>query len=165
MKTILKKIIIAVLMGALVIAPTTSSKGISIEVIQAIIKVVKKIIKYETKLEQANQVKSLLEDIICAKYKYDIYKKNIAFQSCMMKSQFKVLDIEMSSVVKELIAFLNNDDEKIDKDMKFSDIIKKLQNIIDEIKTFNQLSESAIVSEQKDEGQLEFSKAVISRSF
>jgi len=169
MNKIILKITTVLLFFSLMLVPVKSSDGQVIDLINIAIDLSKKVSSIYTGAKTALEVEGLLEELACAKYTYDNYRAKISFKSCLVQSEFTLLDVEFSSLYNDIAKIatdiINSDDQGTSGQTKLSDILEKLRAILEKMKKFNNKVEQQIVDEQKFKGTVSFCASSLGRSF
>jgi hypothetical protein len=163
------KITTALVFGYLMIIPLNPGQSQITDIINFAMNLSHNVSTFYTTAQTAQQVEGVLEEIACAKIKYDKYRDQITIKSCLTRAQFKILDVELSSVYTDIAStasgLLSTNGSDQAGQSKLTDILTKLKSIAEKMKLFNDGVEMQVIEERKEEGAVNFTASGLSRSF
>ena len=169
MKKIILKATSILLFVSLIVIPANQSHSQITDIIKFALNLSHNVSTIYSTAQTAQQIEGVLEEIACAKIKYDKYREKITIKSCLTRAQFKILDVELSSVYTDIAStassLLSSNGSGSSGQGKLSDVLNKLKTIAKEMKIFNDGIENQLVAQEKEEGTVNFTAAGLSRSF
>ena len=165
----MKKKILASFLFLLIILPTrkaTSQTDALIDLGKSIMKWGDSVSKLSDKAQTANEMKHLIEDLACAKYKFDNFRANQTITSCIGNTNITLIDVEYSSLYREIYSMtkLLADPNAMD-DSKVSTVMQRIRSLLDKLSSLNDSAEGEFLDQQKQKSQREFASSVIGASF
>lgn len=163
-----KKIIISILV-LLIILPSrqaTSQTDALIDLGKTIMKWGDSVAKLSDKVQTANEMRRLIEDLACAKYKFDNFRANQTITSCIGNTNMTLIDVEYSSLYREIYGMtkLLADPSSMD-DSKVSTVMQKIRSLLEKLSSLNEAAEGEFMDQQKQKSQRDFTTSIIGASF
>jgi len=142
-----------------------NSKAIIWDIVKGLYQVGSTAAKIYTTAQTVAEIKVLLEQIACAKYKFDKARETVVLKSCINNSEIKLLDIEMSTAYKDVLDAMNVMEGKQMTGSNLATILQRLRSLVTKLKQLDQTLSHEMVEQQKQQSRISFVSAAMGRSF
>lgn len=164
----MKKKLTIILMVIIGILPATkvNSQVDLVGLGNSIIKWGKTMSNLSSKVQTANEMKGLIENLACAKFQFDQHRLKQSITSCIGNTNMTLLDIEYSSLYREVYSMISImvDPAAMD-DSKVSDIVSKIRVLLNKLNSLNTQAQAAFIQEEEHKAQRDFTGSVLGASF
>ncbi len=152
----------------LMIIPVKPSHSQFAGVIQLALQYAGKVSTIYSDAQTVQQIEQILQQIACAKYKYDTYREQITINSCLTKAQYKILDVQLSTVYTEIatttMSVINSNGSNFGSG-QLATVLNQIKAIAEKMKNFNDGIEAQVTVQKQEEGSVNFTGAALGRSF
>jgi hypothetical protein len=168
MKTKILKATSGIMITFLLLFPVNRGNGQFLDILQMAMQWSHNVATIYTNAQTVQQIEEILQQIACAKYKYDSYREQLTLNSCLTKAQYKILDVQLSTVYTEIatttMSVISSNGSNFGSG-QLATVLNQIKAIAEKMKAFNDGVEAQQVVKKQEEGSVNFTAAALARSF